>query len=237
MTEQIQSNKTFSSPFSRDYWKSAVVELKKPRMLAVAAMIVALRVLLKAVSIKVFPGVYITFGFFANALGSMIYGPVLGLIGGAISDTIGAFLFPTGDYFFPFILTEMLSSFIFALFLYRSKPTALRVLLSRFSVIVICNLLLTPVIMRWYYAYFGIESSYALFTTARLIKNTVLFPAESILLIIFLRAITPATNRLKLTFTGERKLAVTWKTALILLAMLIVAAVVIVLYYVFYVSK
>ena len=237
MTEQIRKDITFSSPFSRDYWKCAARELKEPRMIAVAAMITAVRILLKAVSIKVFPGVYITFGFFANALGSMIYGPVMALISGAISDTIGAFLFPTGDYFFPFIVTEMMSSFIFALFLYRSKPTTLRVVISRFAVIVICNLLLTPIIMRWYYAYFNIESSYALFTTARLIKNTVLFPAESILLIIFLRAITPATNRLKLTFTGEKKLVITWKTVLLLSIMLAVAAAIIVLYYIFYVSK
>ena len=45
----------------------------------------------------------------------MIYGPLVGLLVGAVSDTIGAVLFPTGAYFFPFIFVEMFSSFIFGL--------------------------------------------------------------------------------------------------------------------------
>lgn len=237
-TDLSKQDQLFSSPFSPGYWKAAFSEIKKPRMLAVAAMIIALRVILKSVQVPILPGVlYITFGFFANALGSMIYGPVLGLLGGAISDTIGAFVFPTGDYFFPFIITEMVSSLIFGLVLYRCKPSVSRIIISRFAVIVICNIILTPVIMRWYYAYFNIEKTYKLFTLTRTIKNAALFPAEAILLVLFLRALLPETNRMKLTFSGEKKLKITKEHIVILVCTTIVAAVMIWMYYIYYIMK
>lgn len=232
------NSKLFTSPFSKEYWKSAANEFGNVRTLTVASMVIALRVLLKSVQVPLVPGVlYITFGFFANALGSMIYGPLVGLAGGAISDTIGAFLFPTGDYFFPFIITEMASSFIFGLFLYRAKPTVYRVMASRFSVVTICNIILTPIINRWYNAYFHIEKSYALFTTARLIKNAALFPAEALLLILFLRALLPATERLGLTCTGDGKLAFTRESIVMIVCMGIISACMVYFYSVYYIFK
>lgn len=238
MSDISSDKQTFSSPFSAAYWRAAAAEVKNPRMLVMAAMIVALRVLLKSVELAVIPGViYITFGFFANALGSMVYGPVLGLIGGAISDTLGAVIFPKGDYFLPFIITEMASSFIFALFLYRAKPTVLRILASRFSVVAVCNLILTPIIMKWDYAYFGIEKSYKLFSLARTIKNAALFPLEALLLVIFLRAVLPATNRIGLTHTGDTRLSVKAKDIAVIALMTAVAGVFVYLYYRYYISK
>lgn len=232
------NSKIFNTPFSGEYWKNAALEFKNIRTLTVAAMVIALRVLLKSVQVPLVPGVlYITFGFFANALGSMIYGPLVGLVGGAISDTIGAFLFPTGDYFFPFIITEMASSFIFGLFLYRAKPTVYRVIASRFAVVAICNIILTPIINRWYYAYFNIEKTYALFTVARLVKNAALLPAESLVLILFLRALLPATERLGLTFTGERKLTFTRESVLLIIGMGIISACIVYFYSVYYIFK
>ena len=62
----------------------------------------------------------------------MLYGPIMALLGGLISDTIGAVLFPSGPYFFPYALIEMSSGFIFALFLYRAKLTEFRIILARF---------------------------------------------------------------------------------------------------------
>ena len=108
------------SIFSKEYWVCAVGELKKPRMLVFAAVLVALRVALQAFSIPIIPGqLYINFGFLVNALGSMVYGPVVAVISGAVSDTVGTILFPKGTYFFPYIFQEIAGSLIFALFLYK----------------------------------------------------------------------------------------------------------------------
>ena len=185
----------YASPFSKAYWRDAARELGKVRMLAVAAILIAVRVALKSVAIPVAPPtLMINLGFFVNALGAMIFGPVVAILAAAISDTLGCILFPTGVYFFPFIFTEIAGSLIFALFLYRAPLTNLRVTLSRFCVSFFVNIVIqTPIMLLYYQMVLG--KSYAIFDLPRICKNLVLFPLESLLLILFLNVITPLTDR------------------------------------------
>ena len=81
----------YASPFSKAYWRDAARELGKVRMLAVAAILIAVRVALKSVAIPIAPPtLMINLGFFVNALGAMIFGPVVAIIAAAISDTLGS---------------------------------------------------------------------------------------------------------------------------------------------------
>lgn len=238
MNTQGSSFECFPSPFHRDYWKHAVSEFGNPRTIIIAAMITALRIILRSLSIPLIPNaLYISVGFFANALGSMIYGPLVGLASGAISDTLGAFLFPHGDYFFPYILIAMSSSFIFGLFFYRARLSVGRVILARFTVVLVCNIILTPVIMRCYYAYFGIDSTYKFFTLARTLKNAALLPAEALLLSLFLFAIVPFTARMKLTAYAGSKRKFTRANIITLAVLTVISAVAVYFYYVFYIAK
>ena len=50
-----------------------------------------------------------------------LVGVLIALAAAAVTDTLGALLFPTGPYFPLFLFTEMAGSFVFALFLYRTK--------------------------------------------------------------------------------------------------------------------
>lgn len=63
----------------------------------------------------------IGFGFAPIALTGMFLGPVPGLIVGALSDFIGAILFPSGAYFPGFTLTSALTGLVFGLFLHRDR--------------------------------------------------------------------------------------------------------------------
>ena len=141
--------------------------------------------------------------------------PVLVSIAAAISDTLGCILFPTGVYFFPFIFTEIAGSLIFALFLYRAPLTNLRVTLSRFCVSFFVNIVIQTPIMLLYY-----QMSYAIFDLPRICKNLVLFPIESLLLILFLNVITPLTYRMRLTYEPPKKLKITGRLVAFLLALL-----------------
>ncbi len=214
----------YASPFSKAYWRDAARELGKVRMLAVAAILIAVRVALKSVAIPVAPPtLMINLGFFVNALGAMIFGPVVAIIAAAISDTLGCILFPTGVYFFPFIFTEIAGSLIFALFLYRAPLTNLRVTLSRFCVSFFVNIVIqTPIMLLYYQMVLG--KSYAIFDLPRICKNLVLFPLESLLLILFLNVITPLTYRMKLTYEPPKKLKITGRLVAFLLALLIVGS-------------
>ena len=227
-----KSNQLFPTPFSRKYWECASAEMKSTRILVIAALLTALRIAVKALTIPVGPSLNITFGFLVNSVGSMIYGPVVAIIASAISDTLGAILFPSGTYFFPFIFEEIAGGVLFALFYYRAKLSAVRIILGRFAVTLVCNILLNPVLMYYYYM-FVLGKSYTLFTLPRLIKNVALFPLQALILIILFKALVPFTNRMGLTFTGTEKLNTTKKDIVLIVIMTIVSAVCVYLYYLY----
>lgn len=214
----------YPTPFSKAYWLDAVRELKKPKMLVIAAVLIAVRVALKPLSIPIAPPtLMINIGFFINALGAMIFGPVTAILAAAISDTLGCILFPAGPYFFPFIFTEIAGSLIFALFLYRAPLSNLRVTLSRFCVCFFVNIVLQSPIMLLYYQMI-LGKSYAIFDLPRICKNLVLFPFESLLLILFLNVMTPLTYRMGLTYELPKKLRITKRLVAFVLVLFLVGS-------------
>ncbi len=217
----------FKTPFSRKYWRCAFSELKKPRMIVLAALIVALRVALKSVSIPVGESLNITVGFFANALGAMLYGPVVAALSGMVSDLLGCLLFPKGAFFPPFTLVEMLGSFLFALWLYRAHLTPLRVFASKLSVNLICNILLTPVFLSWMYG-----KAVTVYLIPRIAKNLCIFPIEGVLLTLFLDVMIPVLQKMGIE-TGEQDKLRLDKAHIALLLVLFAASVAAVLLYYF----
>ena len=215
--------KYFSHPFSLEYWREAARVFRQPKMLVLAAVVVALRVAVKSLRVPVADNLYVTFGFFFNAAGSMIYGPLMGLLGGAVSDTLGAVLFPTGPYFFPFIFSEMLGSLIFALFLWRAKFSAWRVIISRFCVSLFVNLICDPLIMIWYNRVLY-EKEYAFFTVPRMVKNVVLFPVQALLLTLFLSALLPAMRRAGYVSPDQPRVSLEKKHYIAIAVMTVLAA-------------
>lgn len=195
-------NKTtnlYKTPFSRAYWRDAAAELRDTKMLVFAAFMIALRVALKLVAIPLAPNLKINTAFLANALGAMVFGPVMAAASAVISDVLGVLI--SGDvYFPPFALTEIAGSMIFALFLYRTKVTPTRVILSRFCICLFVNVFLqTPIMMLYYKLMMG-GASYVL-TVPQIIKNLFMFPIESVVLTLFLAFIQPITYRMKLTYS------------------------------------
>ena len=100
-----KSTAVYKTPFSKAYWRDAAMELRDTKMLVFAALIIALRVALKTlVKIPLAPNLDITPAFLANALGAMVYGPIVGGLSAIISDVLGVLL--RGDtYFLPYVLT------------------------------------------------------------------------------------------------------------------------------------
>ena len=120
MTRTQKSTALYAHPFSGAYWRDAAAELKDTRMLVITALLVALRIALKPFAIPVGPQMYIQTPMLATALGAMVFGPVMAIPAAIVSDTIGFIIHPTGEYFLPFVLTEIASTVIYALCLYRS---------------------------------------------------------------------------------------------------------------------
>ncbi len=199
-------NRLFATPFSLAYWRAAALEMTKLRSLVLAAVVIALRVAVSFIAIPVGESLKITFGFFFNALGSMIYGPIVALIGGAAEDIIGFFAFPSGyPFFFGYTLNAMLSSFIFAIFLYRTQLSFWRVAVSRACVNVFVNIFLGSLWSTMLYS-----KGFVYYIGKSYFKNLTLLPLEIILLAFFLfylqpflmgSKLIPQQNKIKITRT------------------------------------
>lgn len=229
MRKTLKTNNLYPHPFSKAYWKDAALELKDIRMLVITALMIALRIALKPFAIYIGPQMAIQTATLATALGAMLFGPVVAIPAAMISDTIGFMIFPTGDYFLPFMLTEIGSTMIYALFLYRAKPSATRVMLARFCICLFINVILQQVIFAWQYTYMGNpdkakDAIMGMTSIARIFKNLFFFPIETVVLTLFLKVLMPVVQRAKLVAAGEANLSFTKKQIAALVLLVVIGA-------------
>ena len=201
MPNKIENQK-FTGLFDKSYWRDAASQLKSTKMLTIAALIVTLRVAVKFIKIPLAQGLSISLDAYVNSLGSVIYGPVVGLLVGAVSDTLGCLVTGRmGEYFPPFAIVEMSSSFIFGLFFWRRKIDISRALAAKFTVNFVSNIVLTSIFNKWmYFLYYGVEraEAYNIINGARIVKNLVMFPLEATIIVIVMSGALPMLGRLKL---------------------------------------
>jgi ECF transporter S component (folate family) len=227
MSTRIRSTALYPHPFSKAYWRDAAAELKDTKMLAVTALMIALRIVLKPLAIPLGPQLSIQTAMLATALGAMIYGPVVAIPAAMISDTIGFMIYPTGDYFLPFMLTEIASTMIYALLLYRAKTTPVRVMIARFLICFLVNVVLQQFIYAWWYSYIGNpekakETVLGVMTLTRIFKNLAMFPIESVVLTLFLKLLLPITQRMKLTCCSDYDMKIGKKQIITLVCLFLV---------------
>ncbi len=230
MARTQRSTALYPHPFSKAYWRDAAAELTDTRMLVITALMIALRVALKPLAIPLGPQMNIQTAMLATALGAMIFGPVMAIPAAIISDTVGFMLFPTGDYFLPFVLTEIASTLCYALCLYRSKLTTTRVMLSRFFICFLVNIVLQQLIFAWQYAYMGSpekarEALLGITGIARIFKNLFFFPVETVVLTLFLKVLQPVTRRAGLTYCSEADMRFTKKVIAAMLCLVVVGGI------------
>ena len=224
-----KSTTLYAHPFSKAYWRDAAAELKDVKMLVITALMIALRIALKPLAIPLGPQMSIQTATLATALGAMIFGPVVAIPAAMISDTIGFMIYPTGDYFLPFMLTEIASTLAYALCLYRAKPNATRVIIARFAICFLVNVVLQQFIFAWQYTYMGNpdkakDAIMGIMTQARIFKNLFFFPIETVVITLFLKALIPVTTRAKLTYGGSKGMDFTKKQIVVLVLLVVIGA-------------
>ena len=230
MSKAAPSTALYSNPFSAAYWRDAAAEMKSTKMLVITALMIALRVALKPLAIPLGPQLSIQTAMLATSLGAMIFGPVVAIPAAIVSDTIGFMIYPTGEYFLPFVLTEIASTMFYALFLYRAKVSPIRVMLSRFCICFFVNVVMQQFIYAWWYSYIGNpeqakESIMGIMTLSRILKNLAMFPIESVVLTVFLRFLLPVTRRAKLTYCGETEMKFSKRDLIVMISLMLVGLV------------
>lgn len=222
MSKNTNAPVLFPHPFSKAYWKQAASEFKKTKILVFAALMIALRVVLKMVSIPIGIDMRINTAFIVNAFGAAVFGPVVSIVAAAITDTLGCILFPTGVYFFPFIFVEIAGSLFYALCFYRAELSFKRIILATFLINFGVNVVInTPLMMLYYDMILG--KYYAPLDMVRIIKNLVEITPECIVLMFVFRAVIPSVKKLGFVTGGVEKLRFTKKYVALLAALLVFA--------------
>lgn len=218
----------FNNPFSKKYWYTAAMELCSIRSLCIAAVLIALRIALKVVDIPLGVGISIGVGFLVNSVLGAVCGPVIALIAGAITDSLGYLVDPQGGpYLFLFMFVEMLGSFIYALFLYKTKITFGKLLLCKASVNLFVNIILQNILL-YVYNYIG-KAIFVTITTS-VVKNVILLPVEVMMLTVFLGALIPPLKKMKILPAEQEQLKISYVTIAIM-AVCVVAIVILAINY------
>ena len=159
------------SVFSPTYWRTARAEFRNVRVLAFAGLVCAMAIVLEGLPIYLLgPSLKIYFSFLVVGLGCMCYGPCVGMMAGAIIDSVGFLLSSYGEPYFPgYLVTAVLSGFIYGVLLYKRKPTLLRIIVVRLIINYGSNVLLGSV---WKAMLYG--KGYLYYLTSGAIKNTLM---------------------------------------------------------------
>ena len=179
-------------PFSAPYWRDAARELRNPRKLTFAALMIAMCVILGRIpSVPLFGGAKITWGFLARALCALVCGPVLGVVFGFTEDILSFFLTGGGGYpFFPgYTLTTMLGVFIYALFFYRAEITGRRVFLAK----LLTNIQNVILGSLWSSILYG--KAWSVMAVGSFWKNLIMLPFQTALLVALFAALLPVLRR------------------------------------------
>lgn len=101
-------------------------ELKSLRCITVTAMMIALNLALKSVTIYVTDDLKISFSYLALATIGMLFGPTVGFFAGAVTDILGLLVQQMLSAFNPlYTLVEATGGLLYGLFLYRLQPVKL----------------------------------------------------------------------------------------------------------------
>ena len=166
------------------FMKSSADELKSVSTVSVAGMLVAISIVLSFLRVVISSVLEISFAFLPLAAGGLLYGPVVGGIMGILSDVLGYFIRPNGPFFPGFTLNALISGLLYGLFLYKKPVTLKRVIIVSALITILINLLLNSL---WLSMMYG--KAFVVLLTARIVKNVVMFPINTALLMVLLKFI------------------------------------------------
>lgn len=151
-------------------------ELKHVRTITISAMLAAIAVVLGMFSINI--GNYIRIGFSSipNGVTAYLFGPVVGGIFSGALDVLKYIIKPTGAFYPPLTLVTILAGILYGCMYYKRTLTLPRILVTKFIVMLICNVILNTMCLADLYG-----DAFIVLLPARAIKNLVMWPIDSVI--------------------------------------------------------
>ncbi len=143
------------------------------RTLALMGLLIAVQLVLTRFLVYQTPSLRIGFGFLPQAIGSMLFGPVLGAVQGVAEDLLGMLVAPRGVYFPGFTLSALLTGAIYGLYLYKRPKTFLRIALAVLTVSVVVDLGLNTVWLS-----ILLKQAALVLLPGRLLKTAIMVPVQ-----------------------------------------------------------
>lgn len=160
------------------------VNIRKPAVLAVCAMLIAINVILGYFSLNLTSYLRIGFGFITTPVSASLFGPVLGGLTAASADVASYILKPTGGFLFTYTLNTGIAGIIQGFMLYNKKPSLLRIFLTKLIETVFVNIFLNSVALAP-----TAGSGLIGIMPARIIKNILLLPVQTTVIYIVLNTV------------------------------------------------
>ena len=156
----------------------------KVKDLTILAMLTALNIVMAEImKFPIIPKVLeLSFGFVPIAVTGMLFGPVPAMAVAVVGDIIGALIFSTGDFFFGYTLTALLTGLFYGLFLRGEKHRLGRLLLCQALVSLVCYAGLNTL---WAYLMGYARTSQYIVT--RLTVNAIAYPVYVLVLYLLCR--------------------------------------------------
>lgn len=124
----------------KDDLVSSAREFKNLRVLCALAVMGALAIALKSVSIDIGGFASIGFSGLPNQVVDLMFGPVTGTLFGGAMDVLKFFIKPTGAFHFGYTFNAMLAAFIYGCFYYKRPVRFWRILAAKGLIEVVVNL-------------------------------------------------------------------------------------------------
>ena len=178
-------------------FKKSFLELKKTKTIVICGLLLAISLILNTQSIKVGQITVISFSFISNSISGFLFGPFVAGILAGLTDFIGHFLNPMGNYFFGFTFNAILRGIFFGLLLYRTvygmKNLSIRIIISKLLIAIIVSVLLGTL---WSAMFFG--KSFFVLLVPRIYKNIIEVPIHSLIIYAILKMINKVYYQLNL---------------------------------------
>ncbi|ADL04741.1 folate family ECF transporter S component [Lacrimispora saccharolytica] len=151
-------------------------ELKSVRTITTSAMFGAVAIVLGMFSINMGSYIRVSFSSIPNGMVSYLFGPVVGGLFSGSMDILKYLLKPAGAFFPGLTLVTVLSGIMYGCMYYRKPVTLRRVLVSKFLVMLVCNVILNTMCLSVLYG-----KGFMVLLPARVFKNLVMWPIDSMI--------------------------------------------------------
>lgn len=176
--------------------------ISKTKKIILSALLIALSIVLsRFLSIKT-PLLAITFNFVPIMLSGLWLGPKYSTLIATIADTIGAILFPFGEFFIGFTISAAAMGLIYGLILYKKEgELSKKELIIRLIIGSILNILIVNVILNTLWLTIMYDKAFFAVFITRIVKEIIMVPIQVITMFILMQALNPLTKKY---LQGER---------------------------------